>query len=130
MRSRQLWHKCHRVLTGGAAKAAVIFSSVRRAASRQRILTGAANYTTDGYESMTANIYWADNSAQGSAKPTDVAIIAVLNHAKGEIATPVANVLRSALSTTISLPSHWTDDKASQFPKAFTVKNDAMQSIA
>ena len=73
-------------------------------------LTGAVNCATDGYEKLKSNVLWADNSAQGSAQPDDIAIIAILNPAKSEIATPAQNILRAEISVTIQLPGHWDGD--------------------
>ena len=75
-------------------------------------LTGAKDYSTDGYDKMKSNVLWTNNSGTGSAKADDVALIAVFNPTKNEIVTPATKVLRSTASTTMLLPEHWDGDNA------------------
>ena len=73
-------------------------------------LTAAADYAVVA-SPTGATINWGDNSGQGAAQPTDVVIVAALNPAKGEIATPVADATRADGTIDIVYPGHWENYK-------------------
>jgi len=53
---------------------------------------------------------WEDNSGIGTAKPTDKALIAILNQTKGEAIIDTAGAKRSAGTQTVILPGDWAGD--------------------
>jgi len=53
---------------------------------------------------------WADNSGAGSARQTDMALIAIVNPAKGEAITYVEDAERMTGSQTVPLWGHWSGD--------------------
>lgn len=53
---------------------------------------------------------WTDNSGIGSAKQTDLALIAIINPAKTEAITYVDGAERMMGSQIVSLSSHWAGD--------------------
>lgn len=53
---------------------------------------------------------WDDNSGVNSAKQTDKALIAILNHVKGEAVTDSAGAERTLGTQTIALPDNWKGD--------------------
>jgi hypothetical protein len=56
------------------------------------------------------NLTWDDNSGVGSAKPTDKALVAVLNTAKGESITNDAGADRMTGTQTVPVPADWMGD--------------------
>jgi len=56
------------------------------------------------------NFEWDDNSGLSSAKPTDKALLAVVNTDKSEAVFDTAGAARSEAAQTLSLPSNWSDD--------------------
>ena len=53
---------------------------------------------------------WNDNSGIGAAKPTDKALIAVINPIKDETITNAAGADRSAGTQTVVIPDAWSGD--------------------
>ena len=56
------------------------------------------------------NFEWDDNSGLSSAKPTDKALLAVVNTDKSEAVFDAAGAQRSKTAQSLSLPSNWSDD--------------------
>jgi len=55
-------------------------------------------------------ISWDDNSSIGSAKPTDKALIAIVNPEKAEAITDTAGAERTAGTHTVTVPTNWNGD--------------------
>ena len=64
-----------------------------------------------GYNDYTVEFQWEDNSGRGSAKPTDKALIAVINLAKGEAVTDTAGAPRPDCVHSIAVPAEWYGDE-------------------
>ena len=58
---------------------------------------------------------WSDNSAEGSAKPTDKALIAVVNLVKGDAVTVSVEAERKDGTQTVILPSDWLGDEVHSY---------------
>jgi len=56
------------------------------------------------------NFEWDDNSGLSSAKPTDKALLAVVNTNKSEAVFNAAGAQRSETAQSLSMPANWTDD--------------------
>ncbi|MDR2928498.1 MAG: DUF6266 family protein [Cytophagaceae bacterium] len=56
------------------------------------------------------NLSWDDNSGTGSAKPTDKALVAVLNPVKGESITNDAGADRMTGTQAVPVPADWLGD--------------------
>ena len=54
---------------------------------------------------------WDDNSGKGSAKPTDRALIAIINTTKGEALTDTAGAVRPDCMQKVRVPAEWLGDK-------------------
>jgi hypothetical protein len=72
-------------------------------------LTPAANGKATA-EDGNLVLSWNDNSGIGSAKPTDKALIAVINPIKDETITNAAGEERAAGTQTLVLPDDWSGD--------------------
>jgi hypothetical protein len=53
---------------------------------------------------------WEDNSGKGAAKPTDKALIAIVNLAKGEAITDTAGAVRPDCVQSVAVPAEWSGD--------------------
>jgi hypothetical protein len=58
---------------------------------------------------------WEDNSGKGSAKPTDKALIAILNLAKGEAITDNAGAERQDCVQKVAVPAEWSGDSVETY---------------
>ena len=58
-----------------------------------------------------AQFSWDDNSGDGSAKPTDKALIAVLNPAQAQAVAITAGASRSEGLQNLKIPANWTEDE-------------------
>jgi hypothetical protein len=72
---------------------------------------GASATSDDG----VINIVWEDNSNVGNAKPTDKAMIAVINVAKSEAVCETAGAARTSGGQDISVPADWDGDEVEVF---------------
>jgi hypothetical protein len=72
-------------------------------------LTPAAN-TNATSAGGNIDIMWDDNSGVGSAKPTDRALVAVLNPAKAEAITTTEGTERMTGTQTVPVPADWSGD--------------------
>ena len=83
--------------------------------SKVLVSRGALTPVTDTFVSATIDrevqLQWDDNSSKGSAKPTDKALIAIVNLAKGEAITDTEGALRPDCTKTIPVPAEWSGDK-------------------
>ena len=79
-------------------------------------LTPAANGLATA-AGCNVSISWDNNSNVGSAKPTDKALIVVLNPTKGETITVTAGEKRSTTGGqgTVFLPTNWTGDEVHSY---------------
>jgi hypothetical protein len=62
-------------------------------------------------ETGVIKITWDDNSGNGFAEATDIALIAVLNPVKGEAISITNGATRSAGAHDVTCPNDWDDDK-------------------
>ena len=73
-------------------------------------LTAAAS-TFVSFTGGQVEFQWEDNSGKGSAKPTDKALIAIANFAKGEAVTITAGAPRNDCVQNVTVPAEWSGDK-------------------
>ena len=73
-------------------------------------LTSAAS-TFASYDDGAIEFQWENNSGKGSAKPTDKALLAIINLAKGEAMSDAAGVLRPLCVQTLAVPAEWAGDE-------------------
>jgi hypothetical protein len=73
-------------------------------------MTGALNAAAIE-ETGVIKITWDDNSGNGFAEETDVALIAVMNPAKSEAVSITNGVTRSAGTHDVTCPNDWDGDK-------------------
>lgn len=64
-----------------------------------------------GITGGSVKISWDDNSASGSAKPTDKALPVVINPDNGEAVWKTAGADRSSGTETLNVPADWTGDQ-------------------
>ena len=82
--------------------------------SKVLVSRGALAPVTDtfvSFEDGEIRFQWDDNSGRGSAKPTDKALIAIVNFAKGEAVTDTEGAPRPDCEQKIIVPAEWAGDE-------------------
>jgi len=82
--------------------------------SKVLVSRGALATVTDTFVSFDdgkIQFQWDDNSDRDSAKPTDKALIAILNLAKGEAVTDNAGAVRPDCVQNVIVPPEWAGDE-------------------
>ena len=72
-------------------------------------LTAAAN-TFVSSDTGEVQFEWSDNSGTGSAKPTDKALLAILNLSRGEAITDTTGAVRPDGVRKVTVPAEWLGD--------------------
>jgi hypothetical protein len=77
--------------------------------SRGALTTATSTFVN--YNNGEVEFQWEDNSGKGSAKPTDKALIAIINLAKGEAVTDIAGAERPDCAQKLAVPAEWSGDE-------------------
>ena len=62
------------------------------------------------FDSGAINFEWTDNSGTNNAKPTDKALLAIVNPTKFETVFDTAGALRAEAAQSVPLPANWSGD--------------------
>ena len=74
-----------------------------------------ATNTFVSFDDGKVEFQWEDNSGVNSAKPTDKALIAILNLAKGEAITDNAGAERQDCVQKVAVPAEWSGDSVETY---------------